>query len=76
MSINRFFGKTLLILGGTAQQKKIIEAAREMGVRTIVTDNLDDSPAKILADKKYNIDINDIDGLADLCLKEQGHLDD
>lgn len=67
----KLFGRTLLILGGTAQQKKIIEAAREIGVRTIVTDYLDDSPAKILADKKYNIDINDIDGLADLCLKEQ-----
>lgn len=42
--------KKILILGGTAQQIKLVEAAKKMGVYTIVTDYLVDSPAKKVVD--------------------------
>ena len=38
----------ILILGGTAQQIKLIEAAKRKGYYTIVTDYLSDSLAKRL----------------------------
>ena len=43
-------GKKLLILGGAAVHCKVVEAARAMGVYTIVTDYLENSPAKLIAD--------------------------
>lgn len=36
--LEKYKGKRLLILGGAAQCNKVVEAAREMGVYTIVTD--------------------------------------
>lgn len=45
--------KKILILGGTAQQIKLVEAAKKMGVYTIVTDYLVDSPAKKVADEAW-----------------------
>lgn len=63
--------KKLLILGGTAQQIKLVEAAKKRGIYTIVTDYLKDSPAKKIADKAYIYDIKDIDGIVAMCQKEQ-----
>ena len=45
--------KKILVLGGTAQQIKLVEAAKQMGVYTIVVDYLNDSPAKKVADEAY-----------------------
>ena len=52
-------GKKLLILGGGATSIDIVEAAREMGVYTIVTDWYDTkrSPAKLVADEYWNEEI-------------------
>lgn len=50
---------------------KIVKAAKEMGVYTIVTDYLTDSPAKAIADKSYMYDVNDIDGIVEMCKQEQ-----
>ena len=46
-------GKKLLILGGIAAHIKVVQAAKELGVHTIVTDFLepDQSPAKLVADE-------------------------
>ena len=41
--------KKLLILGGAYLHNKVVEAANEMGIYTIVTDNLPDAPAKKIA---------------------------
>ena len=60
----------ILILGGTAQQIKLIEAAKRKGYYTIVTDYLSDSLAKRMADKSYMYDINDIDGIVNMCKDE------
>lgn len=63
--------KKLLILGGANMHCKLVKAAREMGIYTIVTDNVNNSPAKKIADKCYDIDINEIDNIVALC-KEEG----
>ncbi len=56
-------GKNLLVLAGAGVHSKIVNVARKAGVHTIVTDNVINSPAKLIADKAYDIDIFDIDGL-------------
>lgn len=63
--------KTLLILGGTPQHLKLVEAARSMGVRTIVADWLKDSTTKQAADQSYEIDVKDIDALARMACNER-----
>ena len=52
-------GKKLLILGGSATSIDIVEAARRLGVYTIVTDWYDTkrSPAKLIADEYWNEEI-------------------
>lgn len=66
-----FKGKKLLILGGANLHCKLVKAAKEMGIYTIVTDYLADSPAKKIADKSYMIDIKDIDGIVKMCKEEK-----
>ena len=58
-------GKKLLVLGGSATSVEIIEAARNLGVYTIVTDWYDTkrSPAKLVADEYWDISILDYDTL-------------
>lgn len=64
-------GKKLLILAGAAVHSKVVTAAKEMGVYTIVTDYLQDSPAKLIADEKWMLSITDIDGIVEKCKAEQ-----
>jgi len=54
-------GKKLLILGGNAPSIDVVEAAKDMGVYTIVADYYDTkrSPAKLVADEMWNDDIFD-----------------
>lgn len=63
--------KVLLILGGAYLHNKVVEAAREMGIYTIVADNVPDAPAKKLADKAYDINVSDVDKMVDMCRKER-----
>lgn len=60
-------GKRLLILAGADVHCKVIEAAKELGVRTIVTDYLTDSPGKKLADECLMFSITDVDGIVEYC---------
>ena len=62
--------KVLLILGGAYLHNKVVEAAREMGIYTIVADNVPGAPAKKLADKAYDINVSDVDKMVDMCRKE------
>lgn len=66
-------GKKLLILAGASVHCKLVKAAKEMGVYSIVTDNVPNSPAKKIADKSYDINIFDIKGLEKICKEE--HVD-
>ena len=65
-------GKKLLVIGGAFQHCKVVEAARELGVITYVTDYLpvEKAPAKQIADKYYMHNISDIDEIVDMCKKE------
>lgn len=63
MGSNYLKDKKLLILAGAEVHCKIVRAAKELGVYTIVTDNLSlsEAPAKQIADEYWMIDIMDTD---------------
>ena len=64
-------GKKLLILAGAAVHCKVVEAAKKAGVYTIVTDNLESSPAKKIADEKWMISIMDVDAIVEMCVQRK-----
>lgn len=65
--------KKLLILAGADVHIKVVHAAKNLGVYTIVTDYLavEDSPAKKIADEYWMLDIKDVDGIVQKCKEEQ-----
>ena len=67
--IKRYKNKKLLILAGAAVHCKVVEAAKDLGVYTIVTDYLKDSPAKKIADESLMYDIFDIESIEEYCKK-------
>ena len=62
--------KRLLVLGGQRKLVDIVEKARELGYYTVVTDWYEDSPAKDIADKAYNISTADEQAVLDLIRNE------
>lgn len=62
-----FKGKKLLILGAASVHVKLIKAAQEMGIYTIVTDNVEyeESPGKQIADEYWDLNIFDIAGIVE-----------
>ncbi len=64
-----FKGKKLLILCGNVVHVKVVEAAKRMGVYTVVTDGLplEDAPAKQIADEALYINVLDVDALVEYC---------
>ena len=64
-------GKKLLVLGGTTLSCEIIRQAKEKGAYTIVTDYLEDSPGKKIADKSFMVSTTDIDGVVNLIKEEK-----
>lgn len=65
-------GKKLLIIGGAFQHCKLVEAAKELGVITYVTDYLplEQAPAKQIADHYCMHNITDIDDIVKMCREE------
>ncbi|MDQ2085655.1 ATP-grasp domain-containing protein [Herbivorax sp. ANBcel31] len=63
-------GKKLLILGGIAHSCVIVEKAKEMGITVYVTDYLENSPAKRIADKSFMVSTTDIEAIEELCKDE------
>lgn len=61
-------GKRLLILGGAVQCLKVIEAAKRLGVYTIVTDISENGAAKLAADEQLSYSVTDADSLIKWCL--------
>lgn len=59
--------KKLLILAGATVHCKVVRKAKEMGIYTIVTDYLTDSPAKRVADESWMLSIKDVDGIVQRC---------
>lgn len=64
-------GKKLMVLGGASQHCKVVEAAKNLGIKVYVADYLEDSPAKIIADVPVLINVTDLDALVEICTKEK-----
>ncbi len=64
-------GKKLLILAGAAVHCKVVDAAKAKGVYTIVTDYLENSPAKLIADESWMLNITDVDAIVKKCREEK-----
>ncbi len=66
-------GKKLLVLAGADVHVKVVKAAKELGVYTIVTDYLalEDSPAKQIADEHWELSITDVDAIVEKCKEER-----
>ncbi len=69
--MKKYEGKKLLILCGNVVHIKVVEAAKEMGVYTIVTDglSLENAPAKQIADEALYLNVLDVDAIVDYCKK-------
>lgn len=63
--------KRLLCIGGPSQTVKVINAAREMGIYTIVSDVDKNAPAARLADEFLACSVLDADGIIDYCRKHR-----
>ena len=63
--------KKLLILGGVVYSEQIISEARKSGIHVIVTDYLEDSPGKKIADESYMYSIRDVDSIINLIREKQ-----
>ena len=74
--MNGLEGKKLLILSGCGAHCKVVEAAKEMGIHTIVADYYEPSmaaPAKQIADEQWMISLLDEEKLIEKCRAE--HVD-
>lgn len=65
--------KKLLILGGIDLSCEIIKEAKKHGIYTVVTDYLEDSPGKKIADQSFMISTTDVDEVVELIKRE--HID-
>ncbi len=63
--------KRILILGGQKKLCDIVDKAKQLGYYTVVTDWYEDSPAKSIADKAYNISTADENLLLQLIKDEK-----
>lgn len=63
--------KKLLILGGSYNSLQILNTARKLGLEVGVADYYESSECKRWADRAYNVDIFDLDRLAEIVDTEQ-----
>ena len=64
-------GKKLLILGGNSETIPLVTIANQMGVKTIVTSNVTNDPAKKHAWKSFDINGMDVPAVVSLARDEQ-----
>lgn len=64
-------GKKLMVMCGTALSCEIVEVAKKMGVYTMVTDYIPNSPAKKIADESFDVSTTDIDAMVSLCKEKK-----
>lgn len=69
--MKEFEGKKLLILGANPETIPLVEIANSMGVKTLVTSNRANDPAKKFAWKACDVDGMDVPGLISLANKEK-----
>lgn len=68
---NNLKGKRLLILGGVPAMIEAVKFAQCQGIEVLVTDYLENSPAKKYADKSFMVSTTDIDAVVRLCKEEK-----
>lgn len=61
----------MLVLAASAYQLDVIRAAKQLGVRTVTTDNQPSNPGHQLADVAYSIDTTDQDSVLELARTER-----
>jgi len=64
-------GKRLLIMGGNPETGELVKKARDLDVYTIVADPNENAPAKLYANKSYEVDGLDVKGLIQIAQNEQ-----
>lgn len=79
--LEKLKGKRLLILGGIKSMIEVVDIAHRYGIYVLVTDYLEDSPAKKVADASFMVNAIDTDAVANLCKEQKvdgiltGHVD-
>jgi biotin carboxylase/acetyltransferase-like isoleucine patch superfamily enzyme len=63
--------KTILIFGAGINQFTLIDAAKKMGIKTIVIDPCENPPGKAIADVFYCVDAKDYDSTKRIASKEK-----
>lgn len=63
--------KKILILGGITHMLDVVNTAKQMGLFTIVCDYSKTSPAKLIADKSYDVSTVDIDSLEKIAIENK-----
>ena len=63
--------KTILLLGGAAQQVVAIDTARRLGYRTVLCDYLPDNPGQFHADKFYLVSTTDMEAVLEVAKSEK-----
>lgn len=63
--------KRLLILGGTAISRQIVDAAHELNYDVYVTDYNENSPCKKIAEKSFMVSCSDVESVVQLIKNEQ-----
>ena len=66
-----FRDKKLLIIGGNPETLPLVNVAMNMGIYTIVSDDNPNALSKKYANKNYNINGLDVQGLVDIARKEK-----
>ncbi|MBO7050600.1 MAG: hypothetical protein J6W42_08310 [Bacteroidaceae bacterium] len=64
-------GKKLLILGGNPETIPLVEIAKGMGIKTIVTSSVPQDPAKKVAWKSFDVNGMDVPAVVSLARQEQ-----
>lgn len=63
--------KALLVMGGISAINEIVIDAKKQGYYVVVTDYLENSPAKKYADETWMLSIDDVEGIVEKC-RERG----
>lgn len=63
-------GELLAIVGGSISHVPFIEAARNLGYKTVVFDRNPEAPGGKIADQFFPISTHDLDGLREVCITQ------
>lgn len=61
----------LVVIGSLMENVRLVKKAKERGYYTIVCDGYENGPAKKIADQYYDINVRDVDAIAQMCLEEK-----